>query len=123
MKYHHLDNVVAINKGVWSSSGSLLFQGEGNMGSGISQVQGRTANLFSVAVISLKDLCTEYNIKAIDYIKMDIEGAEVEVLKASGDLLKKYKPRLIIEPHVIGTQLATNEVCEILSSYGYKTEV
>lgn len=123
VEHHKLTNVVVINKGVWSTSGTLLFQGEGNMGSGISQVQGRSANLFSVPVISLNDLCAQYEIKAIDYIKMDIEGAEVDVLKTSGDLLRKYKPRLIIEPHVVGTRLVTDEICEMLASYGYQTEV
>jgi hypothetical protein len=93
------------------------------MGSGISQVQGRAANLFSVSVISLDDLCAQYEISAIDYIKMDIEGAEVEVLKASGDLLRKYQPRLIIEPHVVGTRLVTDDLCEMLAGYGYSTEV
>lgn len=123
VEYHKLSNVVTVNKGVWSTSGTLLFQGEGNMGSGISQVQGRAANLFSVSVISLTDLCTQYDISAIDYIKMDIEGAEVEVLKASGNLLRKYQPRLIIEPHVVDARLVTDELCEMLASYGYDTEV
>jgi FkbM family methyltransferase len=123
IEYHNLTNVLSINKGVWSFSGNLLFQGEGNMGSGISIVQDRAANQFNIQVLSLGDFCTNYNIDRIDYIKMDIEGAEVEVLKASGDILRKYKPRLIIEPHRIASRLATDEVCEILSGYGYHTEV
>jgi FkbM family methyltransferase len=123
VEYHKLSNVVTINKGVWSASGSLLFQGEGNMGSGISIVQSRAVNQYAIQVVTLNDFCAEYNITRIDYIKMDIEGAEVEVLKASGDVIGKYKPRLIIEPHVVGTHLVTDEVCEILSGYGYKTEI
>jgi FkbM family methyltransferase len=123
IKYHKLSNVIAFNKGVWSVSGNLLFQGEGNMGSGISSVQSRAANLLNVQVISLSDFCSEFNIDRIDYIKMDIEGAEVEVLKASGDVLKKYKPRLIIEPHMVGVRLVTDDICKILSEYGYNTEI
>lgn len=123
VEHHKLFNVVIVNKGVWSQSGTLLFQGEGNMGSGISQVQDRAANLFSISVISLSDLCAQYEIDAIDYIKMDIEGAEVDVLKTSGDLLRKYQPRLIIEPHVVGTHLVTDDLCEMLAGYGYITEV
>lgn len=123
IEYHGLSNVESINKGVWSVSGSLLFQGEGNMGSGISKVQGRAANLLSIPVISLRDFCTDFEIDRIDYIKMDIEGAEVEVLQSSGEILKKFKSRLIIEPHVIGTRLVTDDLCKILSEYGYTTEV
>jgi len=123
IEYHQLSNVVAINKGVWSVSDVLLFQSEGNMGSGISKVQDRAANLISVPVISLSDFCAEFSISRIDYIKMDIEGAEVEVLRSSGDILKKYKPRLIIEPHVIRMRLVIDDVCKILSEYGYNTEI
>ncbi len=123
IEYHRLSNVVAINKGLWSTSGDLMFQSEGNMGSGISEVQGRAANLFQVSVISLSDFCAEYKVTRIDYIKMDIEGAEIEVLKTSGTILKKYRPRLILEPHVINARLVTDDVCDILSGYGYETEV
>lgn len=123
IEYHQLSNVVAINRGVWSFSGNLLFQGEGNMGSGISKVQSRAANLLKVPVISLDDFCEEFDIRKIDYIKIDIEGAEIEVLKASSNILKKYKPRLIIEPHIIGMHLITEDVCNILFEYGYTTEI
>jgi len=123
VEYHKLLNTVVINKGVWSTSGNLLFQGEGNMGSGMANVQDRAANLLNVQVVSLSDFCSEFSIDRIDYIKMDIEGAEVEVLKASADVLRKFKPRLIIEPHVVGTRLVTDDVCRILSEYGYGTEV
>ncbi len=34
-----------------------------------------------------------------DFIKMDIEGGEVDALKGASDLLSKYHPRLLIELH------------------------
>jgi FkbM family methyltransferase len=120
---HGLNNVCAENKGVWSSNGKLQFQGEGCMGSGILSVLSRTSNLYEVAVETLRDACSIHQIDRIDFIKMDIEGAEIEVVESSLDLLARYKPCLIIEPHLIHGVLATDRVVSLLEGIGYVCEV
>ena len=123
VEYHNLSNVTLINKGVWSFNGNILFQSEGNMGSGVSTVQNRSTNQITIQTISLNDFCKKYSVNKIDYIKMDIEGAETEVLRSSHEVLRKYKPRLIIEPHIVNSHITTNEICKILSEFGYITEI
>ena len=53
-----------------------------------------------------------------DVIKIDVEGAEVDVLLGGIETLRKYRPRLLIELH--GTNAA---VAELLSALDYKTAV
>ena len=36
----------------------------------------------------------------VDFIKMDIEGAEYEALKGAENLIKKYRPTMLIENHL-----------------------
>jgi FkbM family methyltransferase len=52
-----------------------------------------------VPLLRLNDILTLYNIKKIDIIKLDIEGAELEVLKSTYSILKTYKPKLVVEVH------------------------
>jgi FkbM family methyltransferase len=49
----------------------------------------------SVAVIALDDWCRENSVKP-DFIKMDVEGAEVEALKGARRVISSMKPRLAI---------------------------
>ena len=36
------------------------------------------------------------NIQQVDFIKMDIEGAEVDAFRGAGEMIKKFKPKLAI---------------------------
>lgn len=47
----------------------------------------------------LDDVLKEENIKKIDFMKIDVEGAEVEVLEGAQRLLRHQKPKLMIDIH------------------------
>lgn len=40
---------------------------------------------------TIKTLCSEYNIKSIDVVKIDVEGATYEILNSMGDMLDAIK--------------------------------
>ena len=46
----------------------------------------------SAKVVSLDSCITD----KVTFIKMDIEGAELNALKGSREIIKKYKPRLAV---------------------------
>ena len=49
-----------------------------------------------VTSISIDDFVEEYNLTSVDFIKMDIEGAEPIALKGAIETIKKFKPKLAI---------------------------
>ena len=53
----------------------------------------------------------------IDIIKIDVEGFEMNVLRASEYTIKKYKPKIIIETHSINLFY---EVRDFLTNIGYE---
>lgn len=120
---HALTNVIPIKKAIWSSRSKLLFQGDGNMGSGMAIVLKDRSNAYEVETLSLDNICSEYKLTRVDFVKMDIEGSEVEVLKSAKDFLKRFKPSLIIEPHLVGERICTEVVCDILREADYSCEV
>lgn len=124
IQFHNLTNVVAVPSGVWSKSTVLQFQAEGNMGSSVSDIISRSSNLVNVEVLSLDDVARFTNGRKINAIKMDIEGAELEVLKNAEIFLRKHHfPRLVIEPHLVDGIMNTDEICSILEGYGYTTKL
>jgi len=50
------------------------------------------------------------------FIKIDVEGAELEVLKGSLNVIIKYNPVILVE---IQSHKSYQEIKELLSSYGY----
>ncbi len=88
-------NINVVKNALWSSSGEILkfsYNGPG------TSVDNQTENQDSVEVKSIKidDFVESNNIPKIDFIKFDIEGAELNALKGATKTIKKYKPKLAI---------------------------
>jgi len=73
-----------------------------------------------VPCITLDDVSRELKtigIGKVDVIKIDVEGAEIEVLKGAKNLLESDKPILIIE---VLNDINLLRVKNMLKRYGYK---
>ena len=76
----------------------------------------------SVEITSLDTFLTEHNIGVVDFIKLDVEGAELSVLRGGHGCFTRSKPILHIEINSdwlrdFGT--TAFEVAQLLRSYGY----
>ncbi len=60
------------------------------------------------------------NPSRIDWLKIDVEGAEVEVLKGAYDLISSMRPIVLVENHVFMKATLRDEVESALSALGYK---
>lgn len=83
---HNLKHVDAINKGIYSSSGKLPFEENGSMLSMISE----KANSY-IEVDTIDHIAAG---KPVTYIKMDVEGVELEALKGAERTIREYRPIL-----------------------------
>ena len=86
----YTDKVYIIEKGVWNKSGSVNFY-EHNEFSGCNRIVDDDSTR-EIEVISIDEL----NLKKVDFIKMDIEGAELEALVGASNTIKTFKPRMAI---------------------------
>lgn len=103
------------------TTGTVTFSSEGAMGAArASIIDDRRGALITVQAIRLDDLARQQNLKRVDFIKMDIEGSEVEVLGAGEAFLRRFRPRIVIEPHAIGGVVCDRRVAEQLKEYGYR---
>jgi FkbM family methyltransferase len=123
MTRHGLKNVTCAPSGIWDKETTVEFQSEGNLGSAVATIMGRTSNLRKVSMITLERAAEILGVNRIAAIKMDIEGSEIAVLRSARDFLIHHQPRLVIEPHHIDGKLVTDEVCSLMQSYGFKTEL
>ncbi len=96
-----LTNVTLLKSGLWSSRDSLEFAAEGGAGSsllagGKDRSHRPAAEIIRIDVLGLQDIVDDLGLDRLDFVKMDIEGAEIESCSAATDLLKRMKTRLAI---------------------------
>ena len=58
--------------------------------------EGHSKNAESVPMTTLDAWVKENHVERLDFLKMDIEGGEMNAMKGAADILRKYKPRLAI---------------------------
>lgn len=110
-----LKNVEIFETALWSSEGSkTLYHSKGNTGGhSLFSYNGREA-AYEVKTARLDDIVTG----KVDFLKIDVERSELEVLRGAEKILEKHKPYIAAELHE-GPRLV-NAVISFLSKYGYK---
>ena len=97
---NHLNNVKAFHKGVTAKTGemTLFLSPDNNTGGHSMHLKNESEQRIKIQTVNLKEFCTEQKIKTIDFLKMDCEGAEFEILNGDKSILKKVK-KIIMECH------------------------
>ena len=121
------NNVTLVEKGVGAENGQLTFHledhsGQGNsflgdflQWSGAEEYQCCTIESYarSVDVVTLDALTAEKDFRP-DFIKVDVEGFEWEVLQGAKNVLQTMRPKLMLE-----VQRRHVEVVDLLQQCGY----
>lgn len=112
------DNLTVHNVAAGSEEGTLQFTGGGSGGHVLGD---QSQNGVEVKCVKLDDLLG--NLEALDFIKMDIEGFEIEAIKGARTLLNKFEPVILFEcnGHTLKFFNKTpNDLFEILENeFGY----
>jgi FkbM family methyltransferase len=91
------DNILAFNIGLGTQKGILHMAQHIPSNSGGFRMTEDSTNAISVPVISLDEFVSENQITHIDYIKIDVEGFEIQVIQGAKKTLEKFKPILVFE--------------------------
>jgi len=117
-------NITLVHKAMWSHCEGILFSNELAMGSSAVEITGGgRGSETRVASTTLEDFCREHNLEQVDLIKIDIEGAEVEVLEHAVRWLTGRKARLIVEPHLVSGTLSTERCVAVLEKAGFSVRL
>jgi FkbM family methyltransferase len=90
--------VVLVPKGVWDKEDVLVLRRDPKNSAADTFVMlpGRDNDTVQAPLTTIDRVVTEMKIPRVDYIKMDIEGAEVRALAGARETLAKFHPRLSI---------------------------
>lgn len=111
-----LSKVEVFNKAVWDKETELTFFAGNSMSGSLVVDALNKQNPIKVKTARLKDFLN----RPIDFLKLDIEGAEVEVLRDIRNDLTQVE-RIFFEYHSIaGKDQALGELLEILTQAGFR---
>jgi FkbM family methyltransferase len=110
-----LRNVIVVSKGIYSHKGKLRFNVAAEIGEGSlyeEQLPGmyRPTGFVEVEVDTLDNILKELEISKVDFIKMDIEGAEIEALKNMDEVLKGRPKSTKAAYHIVNGKENTNNI-------------
>jgi FkbM family methyltransferase len=137
IKLNGLTNVIPLNYAVYSKETKIkLFLPDEESGytmhhsvmfnylSSKYPLQGKDNEKFiEVNANTLDNLLQKNGISQVNWIKIDVEGAEFEVLKGSANILSTSKDiNLLIEIHNPGDTNHYKQIIDFLKSYNFKIE-
>lgn len=90
--------VIVYPKGVWNKDDTMILNVDDTNFAANSVVMRPESGHPSVEVplTTIDKLVAELNLPRVDFIKMDIEGAEIPALSGGRDTIARFKPRLAI---------------------------
>ncbi len=115
--YSHTQTIYA---GKGNQTGSSFFMREGHLG---SDAEEQEIHEESVSVCTVDDYCQEQNIASIDFVKIDVEGYELEVLKGMAGLLSQGKVRMIQFEYggtFIDARIFLKDIWDFMKQWGTK---
>lgn len=126
MKLNNFNNVTVIGHGLSDKAGELpIYGADDGYNEGVPtlfQSQGKTKLLETISLTTIDTLYRDGLLPKFDVAKIDVEGAELMVLRGARDALKASKPHLLMELSVDTCRAAgysTEEVLDELFSMGY----
>ncbi len=101
---NHEEQVIeTIQKAVGKENGKITFfvsdNKADNSNSLVNYKEDRSLHGIDVAVTSIDNFVKEKNISKLDFIKIDVEGAEYDTLQGAASTLKNLRPKCIVAIH------------------------
>lgn len=126
IELNQIVNVIAINSGLWDGEGHLPFYRSETTSLAHTFLPNSQLRppMGEIPVCSLDTALSQLGISRVDFVKMNIEGAEILALGGAKHLLRgQPKPHWAVSSdHLVDGQLTRHRVEDIFHSFGYSVK-
>ncbi|MDY6836576.1 MAG: FkbM family methyltransferase [Thermodesulfobacteriota bacterium] len=116
-------NVRVLDYALYDSNGFFVLEGPLDISRINPLKAGEGENDLRVETRVFDDCLEELDVDCIDLVKIDVEGAEMNVLEGMKKSLQKFHPALLVEvhPNYLGSfNRASEDLMEFLDDMGYR---
>lgn len=121
-----LTNVKLFNKALWCKRGRVKFyiSEQPSSSSIFGERQSRTQHrVIDIETVRLDEIVAEEHLSHVDFLKMDIEGAEIEALQGAVRTLRNTRKVAIAAYHVRNGKPTAPFVVSFLKSLGFNVMI
>ncbi|MBP7477215.1 MAG: FkbM family methyltransferase [Chitinophagales bacterium] len=121
-----LKNVTVVNAGVWSKKDVLTFNvgihpGEHSFVLHDDIIHQEGIRKIEIPVDTLDNILANEGVTKVDFVKMDIEGAETEAIKGMNGVLAQEGVKWVVEAgHLVDGEMTFHKVEAYMKERGYK---
>jgi FkbM family methyltransferase len=118
-----LKNITVVNVGLFDRTSELAVSKNPSPGFNVFEVVTQDKDSEKVSLRTLDETLAALGIQQVHFIKMDIEGAELEALAGARSLLSKMHPSIAIASyHLREGATTSSRVEKILSRFNYTVQ-
>jgi len=88
--------IEVVPKALWEKSGEVIRYYADGPATSVALRGQSERDVLNVSTVTIDDMVKEKKMPRVDFIKMDIEGAELGALKGAEETLRTFKPKLAI---------------------------
>lgn len=119
---NNLENIAVVEKALWDDHGKASWENLGQPDARATS-ESSLADAHHVALTTLDQALGELGVSAIDFLKMDIEGAELRALRGAKTTLTRSRAHVAIASyHQDEIGMTAPRVEEYLRKLGYQCE-
>ena len=118
-RINNLKNIKIIDGVISNENKKVILDLTNGVGSASITREFGKKNVLKVVSTTIDDLVKNYDLKKVNFIKMDIEGCEFLALKGAKKTLKKFKPIICLESDVKSFKKINN----FLKKFSYKAHL
>lgn len=123
IKLRNLDNVLIIEKALWNFRAKFpLYLGRTSLAHSLIQNLASSRSI-EVDADTLDNIVFGIGLQKIDFVKLDIEGAEVEALEGAKQMLKRTSKIVVASYHLRDGVRTSNKIAQTLIHNGFQTRV
>lgn len=128
IKISNAKNIIAINQAISAKKeqreifiAQAPLTGVNSLYSNLVYPKGKIGKIEKVDATSLSDFAIEYGVEKIDFLKMDCEGAEYDILLNCPDNILRIISRITMEYHYLDDNRNLSILRRFLKMKGFKT--
>lgn len=117
-----LPQVIVNNAALGADDRHVTMSTLANGNEGMNYVGASNNEMHSIEQVSLDSYADQCELDHVDFIKIDVEGYELEVLKGAHRIIHKYKPYIVLEINHGALErrgVEYHEVVQFLKERGY----
>ncbi len=121
LENNDIKNVEFAQLAVADVTGTIEFSDSGNLAANTYKSESSVFrdNKIKVEATTLNDLAKKYHLNANCFIKIDVEGAEYDVLVGGQDFLVEFSPNLLLATHDCHVDGVKKQCLDFLEKIGY----